>query len=135
MGISGNISDMSGCADEIFKIIRSANRKQFDSEGAYGSGGWPALAPSTVAYKAARNLDPRILRATGDMFRALTSDDSLSVAAPRKDGLVFGTTLPYAPYHQQGRGVPKRPPVELRETDRRDIIKVIQRFVVEGGDI
>lgn len=132
VGISGRITDMGPAMREVLDLIRKVEKQQFDSQGKYGSGGWKPLAPSTVAYKKAYNLDPRILRATGDLFSSMTKrGDSTQIAVPKQDGLVFGTTLEYAQYHQQGRGVPKRPVVELKEDDRREAIKIIQRYIRE----
>ena len=132
--MSGRIDDMSVAMGDIFDYIRKVERKQFDSEGKYGSDGWKQLAPSTIESKKAHNLDPRILRATGDLFEAMTRrGDGKQVAVAKRDGLVFGTTLPYAQFHQQGRGVPKRPVVELKEPDRREIIKIIQHYIREDS--
>lgn len=132
VSMKGRVGDMTGAMPAIFDLIRRVERRQFDSQGAYASGGWKRLAQSTLDYKKAHNLDPRILRATGDLFDAMTKKgDGKQVALATRSGLVFGTTLDYAQFHQQGRGVPKRVVVELHESERRDIIKIIQQYIRE----
>jgi phage gpG-like protein len=49
--------------------------------------------------------------------------------------LVFGTRVPYAIFHQTGtsRGLPRRRPIELTEQTRRECVKILQRWLVEGA--
>jgi phage gpG-like protein len=110
-------------------------REQFDSEGGRASGGWKPLAPSTVADKARRDLDPRILHATGrlrDSLTRRTGGDAVRESHPNE--MRFGTDVPYARYHQQGTGrMPRRREIELTETDRHQMfVQVLQRFLVTG---
>jgi phage gpG-like protein len=128
---SGRARDLSPAMGEVLDLIRDSERRQFDSQGSYGSGGWQPLAASTRKQKARLNLDSRILRATGEMFDDLTGDGAGQIAVARHDGLDFGTTLPHAKFHQQGRGVPKRPVVQLPERDRRSAVKIVQRYLIE----
>lgn len=121
-------------AEDIFGY----NRRQFDSQGKYGSGGWKALKPETVMRKANHKppLDHRILRATGRLNRSLTvrggGDQNLIIDA---NMFVLGSNLPYSQAHQHGNpanNLPMRKPVELTEQNRRDIIKRIQDWIVHG---
>lgn len=122
-------------ADDIFGY----NRRQFDSQGGYGSGGWKPLKPETVRRKAMHKppLDPRILRATGKLHRSLTvrggGDQNLIIDA---NMFVLGSNLPYSQAHQHGNpanNLPMRKPVELTIQNRKDIIKRIQRWIVRGS--
>lgn len=109
-------------------------REQFGSEGQRASGGWAPLAASTLARKRANGLDERILRATGALYESLeetsSGGDAIRHADPTQ--MVFGTTVPYARYHQLGQGVPRRRPVELAERDRQGLVKTLQRYVMTG---
>lgn len=135
VSMSGRIGNMTEAMDDVFALLFRIERKQFDSQGGYGSGGWAALAPSTVARKRRLGLDPRILRETGALFKSVTGKASTNVALPKKDGLVFGTTIEYGRFHQLGTSrMPARPVVELPESDKREIIKIVQRHIVEGRD-
>ena len=123
--------DVHDAMEDVLDLLRAAERDQFNSEGGSGSGGWEKLADSTLKRKAALGQDERILRATGALFDAVTKKgDDAEIAIPRSDGLDFGTTLAYAQYHPQGRGVPKRPVVQLPEADRRQAIRIVQRYIV-----
>lgn len=127
-----DVSDVMG--GEVTDLLRGSMTRQFDSQGQYGSGGWPALASSTVAAKQAAGLDPRILHATRRLRDSLTEGghgDQVVVA--RRDGLDFGTSVEYAGYHQHGQGVPQRRPVQLPEADRREVVRILQRALVSDG--
>lgn len=124
--------DVEPAMHEVADLLRRSMVRQFDSAGAYGSGGWAPLAASTVAAKQAQGLDPRILRARGDLFDSLTEEghpDHLSIV--RHDGLDFGTTDPKARFHQTGTArMPQRRPVQLPEADRREAVRILQRHIV-----
>lgn len=119
---------------ELMRNISTIERQQFDSQGQF-SGGWAKLAESTIAAKAAAGLDPRILHATLLLEKSLTSP-GLAPSAIREvtpEGFRFGTSVPYAKYHQTGtRRMPRRRVLEFTPGTRRDIVKRIQRFVITG---
>lgn len=126
--------DLSGAMHDILDVIRASERRQFDTQGGDGSGGWQPLADSTRKSKAARGLDTRILRATGQLFDDMTGHGAGQIAVARHDGLDFGSTLPYAKVHQHGGGhVPQRPVVQLPERDRRTAVRIIQRYILDEG--
>lgn len=129
-----NATDVRPAMEEIANSLRRSTTRQFDSQGAYGSGGWDQLADSTIARKRAAGLDPRILHATRRLRDSLTeegNDEQISIA--RHDGLDFGTTVPYAGFHQKGEGVKQRRPVQLPESDRREVVRILQRHLVHTG--
>lgn len=128
LGIGARAVDVEPAMRAILGQLRRAEVRQFDSQGAYGSGGWPELAPSTIARKQAAGLDSRILHATLRLRDSLTrAADTDELAIPRHDGLDFGTLVPYARYH-----VKKRPPVQLPDGERREMVRTLQRFVITG---
>lgn len=119
---------------QLFQLFEASERRQFDSEGAYGSGGWALLAPITIQRKRALGLDNGILRATGQMADTLT--DGKAAGAIRDvtpTRAVFGTEDPKAIFHQMGTSrMPRRRPVQLPERDRRDSVKIFQRAAFLG---
>lgn len=110
---------------------------QFQTQGLRGSGGWAPLKPRTLARKAALGLDPRILHATLALRNSLTHrGDPHMIEEITADSLRWGSDLPYARAHQKGyppNNLPQRRPVELTETDRRSVVKTIQRYVMTGS--
>jgi phage gpG-like protein len=128
--------DMRRIAPRLREYLVSAERSQFDSEGRTGSGGWAPLKPKTVASKAARGLDPRILRATERLRKSLTNRTSADQAFEYdSDSMFFGTRVPYAGFHQTGtRRMPARKPVELSERNRRKVVKVVQAVIMDRAE-
>lgn len=122
--------------EDVATIMREATERQFESQGAYASGGWPALAASTVRRKANEGLDPRILHATGLLRESLTRKFGRGhIERVTSNALHFGTRVPYAIYHQSSRPrtkIPYRPPVGLTEGDKRRIVRTLQRSIVKG---
>jgi phage gpG-like protein len=114
--------------------LETAAEEQFDTEGAHASGGWAPLALSTIQEKDRKGLSPHILQATGRLRDSLTRKfDPSHVERLSEDSLTFGTTVPYAIFHQTGtRRMPRRPPVALSEDDKRLIVKGIQRALLAG---
>lgn len=125
-------ADASPAFRQIADDLRDIERRQFASEGGFASAGWDPLAPSTIARKALLGLDPRILRATGALEASLTNrGDDAHVEMIGTQELIFGTDVDYAKFHQKGTSrMPRRRPIELRETDRRDIVRTLQRHLV-----
>lgn len=130
--VADTIGDLSDVWPRVAQVLDDASRQQFDTEGKYGSLGWQPLASSTIARKAAKGGDPRILRDTGDLARSLfRNDDPAHVFIAGPDGMTWGTTDPKAGYHQRGTPtMPARPVVQLPEADRREAVKVLQSSIL-----
>jgi phage gpG-like protein len=126
--------DMRRIAPELGDYLRNVERSQFDSEGRTGSGGWTPLKPKTVASKAARGLDPRILRAHERLRKSLTNKRSAdAVFNYDADSLFFGTRVPYARHHQFGApraNVPRRKLIDMSERNRRRVVKIVQAGIM-----
>lgn len=127
-----NASDATELWDALADRFARVERRQFDSEGAYGSGGWPALSPAYAAWKARAYPGKPILELTGALRKSLTSRPfGIEVITPKS--LTVGSGIDYGRYHQQGSGrLPQRRPVELPEGERRHWVSLIQRFIVTG---
>lgn len=129
-------ADRSDDASPAFRAIADAfaafERRQFESEGVAGTGSpWAPLSPRYAAWKARRYPGQPILVATGALRRSLT-ERPLGVERIGSDYAELGSEVAYGRFHQQGDGVPQRRPVDLPESERRDMVKVLQRWIVTG---
>ena len=122
--------DASPLWHSIIDYLQRIEQVQFDSEGKF-SGGWPELAPSTIAAKG----HDRILYLTGELQESLTGGNGHSVRVVEPQTMAFGTTVPYAGVHQHGSEdghIPMRKPVELTEPQRKTVAKMLQHWIVTG---
>lgn len=114
----------------VATLLREAVEQQFVTEGQHASGGWPALALSTVERKARLGQDPHILRATGFLMESLTRKyDPGHIERLIGSSLVFGSTATYGVYHQSSaprHKIPYRPPIALTQGDKEQMVKELQ---------
>lgn len=127
-----NVSDATALWDKLADRFASVERRQFASEGGYGSGGWPALSPLYAAWKAAHYPGKPILEREGDLKDSLTRRP-FGVEVIEPGFMVLGSGIDYGRFHQAGDGVPQRRPVELPESERRTWVRLIQRFITTGN--
>lgn len=135
---AGAVADASPAFERIARkgagagvlSLRGIERRQFGSQGQFASGGWAPLAPSTVREKARKGLSRKILRATGELEASLVGAGSGHIEIVQPHQLVFGTSVSYARFHQRGtKRMPRRRVIELRESDRRDMVRTLQRHL------
>lgn len=125
------LDDATPAWDVIATSFARAERRQFRSEGGYASGGWRPLSPAYAAWKARHYPGRLILERTGALKRSLTERPlGVEVLLPRR--MVIGSDVDYGRYHQRGDGLPRRRPVELPESLRREWVKVLQRYIITG---
>lgn len=106
--------------------------KNFISQGRYASGGWAPLSPKYAKWKAKRYPGAPILVRTGQLRRDLTRRP-FGVERITDSVMEIGTDLPYAEYHQTGgRHLPRRRPFELTDTARKELVKIMQRWIARG---
>lgn len=117
--------------DAIADRLEGISAQQFDSQGGR-SRAWAPLADSTRRRKAALGLDHRILHATGELRRSLTGGPG-GQRITTLNQIVYGTTVPYAGFHQAGGGhLPRRRVVDLTECDRKEMVQILQRYMLTG---
>lgn len=108
--------DLRPLWERFGKTMAAIEQERFDSRG-YGE--WPALAASTLAQKAAHGfpLDPLIR--TRAMIDELT-DPGAGSKDVGPQTFAFGSSQPYAEFHQDGTDrMPQRKVIEIRTEDRR----------------
>lgn len=127
-----NVADATPVWEALAAKFQAAERRQFATEGRYASGGWPALSPKYAAWKARHYPGKPILEREGHLKASLT-ERPFGVEAIEPGYMVLGSDVSYGAYHQKGSGrLPQRRPVELTEAQRRDWVRLIQRFIVTG---
>lgn len=118
---------------QMTQMLEQAERRQFDTQGGFASGGWAPLKPETVRAKVRKHQDPRILRATGALEASLTHGGSGARRHVGSQELIYGTDIEYARFHQHGtRRMPQRRPLETTKNMRVQLMKVLQRWIVRG---
>ena len=126
-----DVKDLSPAFREIADDFREGERRQFESEGRYGAGGWKRLAPSTVETKSRLGYSGGILVRTGALMRGLTEKggDHLEEIKPLE--MRIGVRNRVARFHQWGTvNMPARPVIKLPEEQRRRWHKIIHRYLV-----
>ncbi len=129
----GNV-DMTKVAKELYASFLETEQGAFDSQGSTTKDGeWEPLSPNTLTEKMRKHQDSRILRATGTLFRSLTSQGAKGAVFDFDEtSVTMGTSIPYAEYHQTGtRHMPQRKPVDPSEAVRRAWVQIIQRTFTE----
>ena len=122
-------SDARKAAPAIKRVFSKAERRRFDAQGP----GWPPLADSTRERKAAQGLPDKTMQATKALYRSLASErGGNQIDQRRPTEFEFGTSLPYAIYHETGKGVPVRELIDLTPAERAEIDKVLERYIARG---
>ena len=151
--VADNLDNARPLWDELTDRFVAMEVKQFRSEGGHGSGGWAPLSPRYAAWKAGRRkghgrkgskrraaneeagrrqAGNKILVLYGDLSKSLTQRPlGFEHFTPRS--MTIGSDVVYGKYHQRGGPrLPRRRPIEFRESERRTWVREIQRFVVSG---
>lgn len=127
-----NVHDATPVWEKLAAKFATLEKRQFNSEGQSGSGGWVPLSPTYAAWKRRHFPGRRILERTGDLRKSLT-ERPFAVEQIEPGFMVLGSDVAYGAFHQRGGDhLPRRRPVELTAYQRTDWIKTIQRFIVTG---
>jgi hypothetical protein len=124
-------ADVRPVAPEVRAIYLESNRRHLDSME-----GWPALADATVQRKTREGLPDKAERATGALYKSLTSESRVKGQKNRvsQTRFLFGSGLFYAPWQQGTKHQPKRELIDLSEADRLAMAAVIGRYVAHGAE-
>jgi phage gpG-like protein len=146
--IGGRALNARPAFEEIYLTALDIIDENFDTEG--GRGGqeqWAALTLSTIIWKQKRGLDPRILRATGELHESMTTyRHPLQYSRIERSKIVLAPRLLRGKLHQKGYGVPyahgfsgfgvsevpARPFVRFTDSDAKAFAREILRFVARG---
>jgi len=128
--IGTRASDVRDTSYKVRTVYRKSEMRRFESAGP----GWPPLKESTLERKARQGFPSSTLRATDALYRAMTApraNDQIDIRKPTE--FHFGTTLPYAGYHDIGQGVPQRKLIDLSASEQEQINRAISNFVAKGS--
>lgn len=132
--------DAAPAFEEVALMFYQSEKQQFDSEGAWASGGWAPLMQSTIDEKLRSSwfggTSELILQRTGAMMKSLTASDSpFSKKIIGPDFVEVQSTVPYGKFHQKGTSnMAMRKPVELNEATKTAMVKILQAWVLGGVD-
>jgi sirohydrochlorin ferrochelatase len=130
LDIGGRAIDARPAFSAIADDLMAFERKRFDTQG---EGTWAPDLPATVLEKRRKQLDPRVLHATLALRRSLTERDPAQELTVTPSFLIFGSKVKYAKYLQRGtRKMVARKPLGFQETQKRAVLKRLQRFVMTG---
>jgi phage gpG-like protein len=111
-------------------------KDQFKTEGEEGGQAWVPLSEKYGAWKEAHFPGMPILQRTGNLIDSLTNPNSANgVRREERKTLTFGSTLPYALYHQtgskDGEHPPARPEIQFPEAFKRTVMHHVQTYLVQ----
>lgn len=112
--------------DKVKDRLQVAFERNFSQQGPT----WAPLKPSTVRSRIAGGYPPGpILTRSGAYRKQMTTQ--LQTHETPSQLIVVAPAVP-GKFHQHGtRKMPARP-LRLRETERRDVAKILQRWLIEG---
>mgnify|MGYP001220145994 CR=1 FL=1 len=129
--VSGEIRDFTSVWDTVRAWARARLKRQFETEGAAGASRWQALSAKYKEWKEIFYPGARILERSGKMVESLVSGNAETIDRATKNEFDYGTSLPYAAYHQEGAGnLPQRKIFDFTERDRTELTKQMQRPLV-----
>jgi phage gpG-like protein len=120
------MANMEPIFTDGLRLLESHLSHAFDAEGAQGRGGrWAPLSTKYAQKKAITFPGNQILVRTGAMRLSLTTmGHPGAIRQATASGLVFGSAVPWARFHQVGSSrLPKRPPFDWSNsfTDRGSV--------------
>ncbi len=127
LAIAERAQDMRPAWDALEARCTGYEERWFASQG---DGQWPQLSRNYGAWKARHFPGKPILQREGELLASVTKPD-ISVKEPSY--AIFGTGDPVAVYHQKGSGrLPIRRVIDLSDDERREWVRVVQRYLVEA---
>jgi hypothetical protein len=124
-------NDVKPAGSKVRAAYQEAEAEIFRRNG--GAVAWKRLEDSTREVKRRLHQDNGILRASGALHKALTASRAKDQVDDRRaHELAFGTTLPYADYHESGRGQAKRPTQAFTAAQLQRINDAIGDYIATG---
>ena len=135
------IDDFGPVFQDVVKLFRKHEARQFTSEGRATGGKWPALSPAYATWKKKNFPGSPILQRSGALLSALARGGSGSITRIGKTEMVVGLDSStrigkYGAAHSRGapsRNLPSRPPVRWDPTVHTTDLKKVGRTL--GGEV
>jgi phage gpG-like protein len=148
--LASRLTDQREGFQDVVRVLREATAENFRTRGVSGGVRWPDLNEEYAA-RTHRSVGQRILRLTERLYGSLVGAGPGSTAARgisgrfvtgasdhieeiTVDSLRWGSSVPYGVYHQSSAPrskIPYRPPVRLQERQKREIVRALQRAMME----
>lgn len=131
--LDAQFDDLTNIWPDVRDKFWEIEKEQFNTEGASGrSGRWKSLSKAYAAQKISRyGSGLKILYATGDLMRALTSNTPDTYYRTTKSEIAIGTTLARGIYHQRGAGnLPKREVISFSQKNQKEMMQTVQKALV-----
>ena len=135
------IDDFGPVFQDVVKLFRKHEARQFTSEGKATGGKWTALSPAYATWKKKNFPGRPILQRSGALLNALARGGSGSITRIGKTEMVVGLDSStrigkYGAAHSRGapsRNLPSRPPVRWDPTVHTKDLKKVGRTL--GGEV
>ena len=132
--VERGIIDMNklGAWNQVIRTFHKIEKRIFDTEGGSGKHGrWQPVGAAYAVQKFRRWRSVRILRASDDMRKSLTSQSAHSFIDKQPQELAIGTTLFYAGVHQTGPPQTKyaRRSIDLTADDEKALVDPLKQKV------
>lgn len=126
-----DLADLTPLWGDLADLLRHQTDHNFDTEGAASGPRWRPLSKAYARWKAARFPGKPILQRSGKLRDSLVRESWGHVYEARERAMVWGTSVPYAGFHQSGtRHMPSRPIIRLTEGNQDDMTKVVHAFLL-----
>ena len=118
----------------FMKELQALHMQNFRTNGAVDGSVWKPLDPEYAAWKLENYGARGILVADGSLRASLVFDNSRgAIREVRRTGMRFGTSLPYAQFHQIGtRDMPKRRPLVTNQAAIERLAENIAEHITDG---
>lgn len=138
--IGDRAADIEPALRSIAGDLREITAEAFGSRGLRTGTAWPTLFENTIARKARDKDDKvaanasKVLHATERLRESLTDKfDKDHIENVDDNTLEFGSRVPYGIYLQTGtKDMKARPPVRLREHQRKRAVRKVERWITTG---
>lgn len=130
-GIKERLEDLRPAFQAIHHLFLIRRHLDFRTQGGTTKhGAWQALSPATVRRKGHGRILWRSQRLQRSLARHGHPDHVFR--ADRKTIHAMGTRVPYARFHQEGRGVSVRRPVDPKDEEIQRYGQILLQYVTTG---
>lgn len=122
--------DYSDVLNAFLPTLEETHKTHFDTQSDPAANPWPPLAPSTIRRKG----HDTILYETGRLKASLAgkTEDSIRAVSERGQGLLFGTSVEYAGFHQDGTRLPRREHVGMVDETLQILVDSVADSAVDS---
>ena len=129
--------DLRLAATKLQEVFNRHRKKDFDRQGSWSGPRWAELEPMYRMHKLLLFPGRKILQRTQNLIVSLISPNHPdAVFTASRNSVTMGTTDHKAIYHQYGtRRMPARPPLRMKESERREYMQVIHTEMVAALEL